>query len=168
MKIIQIADYPNYAACENGDIINIRTGKRLKPIERKGYLDVGLYKNGVERIEKVHRLIAKAFIPNPENLPCINHKDENKCNNSANNLEWCTQKYNNYYGENRPVQNLVKGAIANRKAVKQIDKNGLVINIYVSAREAARKTGLNQSNITKCCNGKCKSVGGYIWAFYVG
>jgi hypothetical protein len=163
MKIIK--DFPNYAACKNGEIINITTGKTLKPVERNGYFEVGLYKNGVEKIKKVHRLIAKAFLTNPHNFPCVNHKDENKHNNCVDNLEWCSYKYNNNYGKNKPVNNLKKGAIVNSKAVKQINKDGKVMRIYISAREAARQTGLNQSNISKCCRGKYKSVGGYIWSY---
>lgn len=165
MKQIMIKEYPNYAACENGDIINITTGKILKPIERRGYYDVGLYKDGKETIKSVHRLIAEAFLPNPQNLPCVNHKDENKHNNCVDNLEWCSYQYNNYYGKNKPVNNLKNGPIANSKSVMQMSKNRTIIKLYSSAREAARQTGLNQSNISKCCNGKYKSTGGFLWCY---
>lgn len=65
---------------------------------RKGYCQVSLWKNSSRKMFLVHRLVAQAFIPNPKNLPQVNHKDENKCNNCVNNLEWCDQAYNNKYG----------------------------------------------------------------------
>lgn len=67
-------------------------------IEPKGYLKVGLRKNNKIQTVRVHRLVANAFLPNPFNLPQVNHKDENKTNNHVENLEWCTNKYNNNYG----------------------------------------------------------------------
>lgn len=66
-------------------------------INSNGYISVGLYNNGFNSFE-VHRLVAQAFIPNPDNLPCVNHKDENPKNNNVKNLEWCTYQYNNTYG----------------------------------------------------------------------
>ena len=64
----------------------------------KGYLLVSLCKNHTQRAFNIHRLVAEAFIPNPNNLPCINHIDENKLNNAVSNLEWCSYQYNNVYG----------------------------------------------------------------------
>ena len=76
-----------------------RNGKILRPqAARGGYLQVGLSKNGIVKHGKVHRLVASAFIPNPNNYPQVNHKDENKTNNAVDNLEWCDNKYNNNYG----------------------------------------------------------------------
>ena len=77
-----------------------RTGQtRLIDIKHnKGYAEVALWKNSSRKMCRVHRLVAEAFIPNPNNLPQINHKDENKLNNRMDNLEWCTQAYNNIYG----------------------------------------------------------------------
>lgn len=73
-------------------------GKYLKSmIDKCGYLHVNLYKDKLKTV-KVHRLVAEAFIPNPDNLPCVNHKDEDKTNNQVDNLEWCTHAYNNSYG----------------------------------------------------------------------
>ena len=74
------------------------SGKILKPGVNMGYLIVNLCKNGVRRNCYIHRLVSQAFLPNPDNLPCVNHRDENKQNNSVENLEWCTQKENVNYG----------------------------------------------------------------------
>ena len=81
--------------------LNYRRTKKEKIItlkKSKGYYQVSLWKNGKRKIFLVHRLVAQTFIPNPDNLPQVNHKDENKLNNCVNNLEWCTQAYNNSYG----------------------------------------------------------------------
>lgn len=74
---------------------------KLKLCNKDGYMAIGLYKNGKRTKYPVHRLVALAFIPNPNNYPIINHKDENKTNNTVWNLEWCTQKYNINYGNCR-------------------------------------------------------------------
>lgn len=66
--------------------------------DKDGYLMIGLRKEGKHKNLRLHRIIAEAFIPNPDNLPCVNHKDENKTNNTVENLEWCTPAYNNCYG----------------------------------------------------------------------
>ena len=77
----------------------LKQGKILKPVcNKNGYLKVNLCKNGKVKIYSLHRLVAKTFIPNPDNLPCVNHKDEDKTNNYPYNLEWCTHEYNNNYG----------------------------------------------------------------------
>ena len=79
-----------------GHLRNSRTRKTR--ITKKGYSQIGLYKNGIETKFLIHKLVAETFIPNPDNLPCINHKDENPLNNCVSNLEWCTYKYNTNYG----------------------------------------------------------------------
>ena len=76
-----------------------RNGRILKPLKhRDGYLKIDLNKQGIRKGVYIHRLVGLAFIPNPDNLPCINHKDEDKTNNTVKNLEWCTREYNNNYG----------------------------------------------------------------------
>lgn len=94
----------DYRVTENGDIISMdyrRTGvpKKLAPQRNiYGYAIIELMKGGKSITYRVHRLVAMAFVPNPNNLPHINHKDENKLNNNPNNLEWCDNSYNNNYG----------------------------------------------------------------------
>ena len=160
-----IKGFSNYAVSADGNVYNVKTNKKLKPIKRNGYLHVGLYVEGKEKIFSIHRLVAMAFIPNPNMLTYVNHKDENKANNAVENLEWCTPRYNNHYGKSKPVNNLKNGAVKQRKKVCMFSKDGRLIAEYCSAREADRQTGINQSNITKCCKGKASVAGGYVWAY---
>ena len=94
----------DYRVTENGDIISMdyrRSGKPKKLAPQRnvhGYAIIKLMKGGKDITYRIHRLVATAFVPNPEKLPCINHKDENKLNNNPNNLEWCDNRYNNNYG----------------------------------------------------------------------
>ena len=94
----QVKSFDRYVKYSNGRI-HLHKGKVLSPIkDRDGYLQVNLCYSGRINSIKVHRLVAQAFIPNPDNLPQVNHRDEDKSNNRVDNLEWCTAKYNNNYG----------------------------------------------------------------------
>ena len=96
-----IKDYENYQISDTGIVINKKTGRELKQQEKKGYMNVSLFKNGKKKNKLVHRLVAEAFIENIKNYPQVNHKDEDTLNNTVENLEWCTQRYNNNYGTYR-------------------------------------------------------------------
>ena len=140
------------------------TGKEriLKPYKNgNGYLQVILRKDGHRKQPLVHRLVAKAFIQNPNNLETVNHKDEVKTNNVASNLEWMTQGDNVNYGtRNKRVGEALS------KQVQMFDKStGELLATFPSTREAARVTGINQSHISSCCNGNRKSAGGYKWRY---
>lgn len=93
-----IKGFDDYKVNNLGQVFSIKRNKTLKPYEKKGYYGVWLYKDNKRYFRLVHRLVASAFIPNPNNLPQINHKDENSKNNNVENLEWCTAKYNSNYG----------------------------------------------------------------------
>ena len=87
-----------YEISNNGVVKSLRTGAVKCSSNNGKYKQVTLTKNGTSKTYKVHRLVAITFIPNPDNLPCVNHKDECPSNNNVNNLEWCTAKYNSNYG----------------------------------------------------------------------
>lgn len=146
----------------------------LKLIEiSNGYLHVNLYKDGKMKIYTVHRLVSHEFIPNPLNLPEVNHiseplydesnKDFAKKDNRVANLEYCDHKYNINYGTHNERQS--KGRINHKGISKKITciENGIV---YPSLSEAERQTGIFKSNISKCCKGKLKSAGKLHWKYY--
>lgn len=140
---------------------NTNECKYLKLRNEKGYLYVELYKNSKKNKKYVHKLVAEAFIPNPNNLPQINHKDENKENNNTNNLEWCTAYYNSNYGN----RNLKVSMNHIRRKVIQYSIDGNKINCFNSIQEASLKTKTCYSSIIRCCKGDYKQAGGYIWEY---
>ena len=142
-----------------------RKGRILKThIDKYGYERVMLYKDGKQKLKQVHRLVAEAFIPNPDNLPCVNHKDENPLNNVVSNLEWCTYKYNINYGTaiERRSEKMTNGKLS--KKVFQYDLEGNFIREWESVHEAGRN-GFNQAHIIDCCKGKYKQHKGFIWTY---
>ena len=129
-----------------------------------GYLKVH-FKNKERNIDKglfIHRLVASAFIPNPNNLPQIIHIDGNKLNNNVDNLEWCTNLYNQQHAWKN---NLHKPTIHKGKKVKQYDLKGNFIKEYPSISNASKETRINISNIYSALNKKRKVAGGYIWIY---
>ena len=138
-----------------------RKEKILKAFNnRKGYLKVMLSKNSKRKKYLIHRLVAQAFIDNPDNLPCINHKDENKENNCVDNLEWCTVRYNINYG----LHNF-KSASNRSIPIIQLTLNNEFIRCYRSSMDAEGRTGFCQGGINSCCRGKCKTCYGYKWLY---
>ena len=135
----------------------------LKPRKTSdGYLQVTLCKDCNSKQPLIHRLVAQAFIPNPNNLPQVNHKNEDKQSNFVCNLEFCDCKYNINYGSHN--ERMKKSQINNPSKSKKV----LCIEtnvIYESTREAERQTGIRHSNISSCCNGKLKTAGGYPWKY---
>lgn len=120
----------------------------------KGYLIVTLCGKGPQKTVNVHRLVAKAFIPNPDNLPCVNHIDEDRTNNNVTNLEWCSYYHNNTYGHR-----LTKSAEKLSHPVRCIETG----EVFPSAYAAQRETGIRQANIWKVCHGERHTAGGYHW-----
>ena len=154
-----------YQINQNGEIrslYNYRKYSILKPKVKKGYYQIGLRKKGIRFWYAVHRLVAETFIPNPDNLPCVNHKDENKLNNHVDNLEWCTHSYNNIYGTR-----IDKVKNKTRKSVLQYNKQGVLLNEFASIADASKQTQISIGNISACCR-KYKNyshAGGYIWKY---
>lgn len=169
---------------KNGEYSRTHKEKILKGSKDKdGYLHICLTKNKKEHSRRIHRLVAQAFLPNPNNLPCVNHKNEIKTDNRVENLEWCTVAYNNRYGTKieRSIETktkngyLGKGGILSQKmqeyhklhpklkAVIQFDKDMNFVKKWNSIKDA--QTILKCSHISECCRGKCKQAGGYIWRY---
>jgi hypothetical protein len=139
--------------------------KELAPkVNKYGYHVVLLYKNGQRKDMSVHRLVAMAFIDNPNNFPQINHKNERKDDNHVENLEWCTQLYNANYGtrNTRAMDNRHTGKF--RKKVIQL-KNGKLVNEYISLAEASRQTGIGYKMISRVACGERARTHGYEWSF---
>ena len=131
------------------------------------YKTVRLWKDGKYHTKYIHRLIAEAFIPNPQNLPFINHKDEDGTNNSIENLEWCTREYNVNYGTARMRQaKKIRGRESEkRKGVYQFDSDGKFVAYYPSITLASEETCCSRSAISEVCRGKRESTKGYLWKF---
>lgn len=134
----------------------------LKPSKHtSGYLHVNLIDKYGKRLSiLLHRLVAINFIPNPNNYPQINHKDENPANNHVDNLEWCTAQYNVNYG--RHTERMV---LSQSRKVVQLGYNGNIVKIWDSISEADR-CGYSQGCISCCCTGKYNQYKGYYWMFY--
>lgn len=176
-KSVQIKDFPNYYITDSGDVYSRdynRTGRTKKLVAckgRHGYLKVMLSKDNNNYNKSIHRLVAEAFIPNPENKPQVNHIDGNIKNNSVYNLEWVTCSENILHSYNvlhkTPNRSMLGkfGKEHNRSKIIQQIKNGKVITEFYGSAEAQRHTGIWKSVICNCCNGKAKTAGGYQWSY---
>jgi hypothetical protein len=154
-----IAGYEGvYKVSNYGNVYSFKSNKNLShSYNTYGYAHVGLVKNGKHKVVMVHRLLAIAFIPNPNNLPVINHKDGNKLNNSIDNLEWCTRAYNNRHARENGLH---RGGGLKKPIVAIIGNE--IVKEYSSGVEAS-KDGYNPSSISSCINGKSKAHKGFIW-----
>lgn len=140
--------------------------KIIKPfISRCGYLIVLFSMNGKRKHFQVHRLVAEAFIPNPNNYPQVNHKDENPENNRVENLEWCDCFYNINYGKRtEKARKKLLNHPQKSKQIYQYTIGGELVAIWPSSKECGRN-GFFQSAVNRCCNGKIKTHKGYRWSF---
>lgn len=149
-----IPEYPNYACSENGDMINIKTGRVLsKSLNQKGYVQHCISINGKKKVVFPHRFVAQLFVNNPENKPYVNHIDGNPQNNNYKNLEWCTNSENIIHSVK--VLNRQLGA-KNRKPVKCLETN----KIYESTVAVEKELGISNSWVSSVCNGRKKSAKG--------
>lgn len=143
----------------------MRKPRILKAQSNGKYNRVVMSFDGKHRQVLIHRLVAETFLPNPDNLPEVNHKDEDKTNNNVSNLEWCTRLYNVNYGtkikRHSEFMTKTKG-----RAVCQYTKAGELVNTFKSVSEASREMGIDVSNIIAVCShGVQKTAGGYVWRY---
>lgn len=171
--LYEISNYGNirskdrYVACCYGSKQFIRGRFLSANPNKKGYLMISLYRNHKSKVKYIHRLVAEAFIPNPNNLPQVNHKDECKTNNIYTNLEWCDATYNLNYGT-------VKQRISERHKDKgtpivQMTKHTEdIIAVHINSQRAMDITGIDASAINKCCMNRPKFItaGGYRWKYF--
>ena len=138
-----------YAVTSCGKVWSYKYKKFLKPKNNgRGYLFVTLCKDGKIKNHKIHRLVAEAYIPNPDNLPQVDHIDNDKTHNYVNNLQWITNRDNNRKSKNKPIL--------------QFDLDGNFICEWPSATDVGKEV---QSTICNCLNGRYKTAYGYIWKY---
>ena len=168
-----IAGYEGkYQVSNLGRVKSLWKNKLMCPRANKlGYYQIYLYSDSKTRkMYSVHRLVATAFIDNSDNLPLVNHKDENPSNNCVENLEWCTNKYNVCYG-NAISKAIETRSLRNRKtapkAILQYTKEGIFIKEFKSLSDAARELKIGFGHLWGCLNKKygCKTAGGFIWKY---
>lgn len=157
-----------YLISDTGKVFSARTNKILKTGYRDGYEHIELNINGKATKHYIHRLVAEAFIPNPHGYELVNHKDEDPGNNRADNLEWCTPKYNVNYGNclekrRRNRKKKKSGDYPGSVKVYQFDLDGNFIAEYGSFAEAARSIDGGVSPIRKVVQGIMKKYKGYYW-----
>lgn len=151
----QISNLGNVRSLPRNGTIN--KSRILKPNNVKNYLQVSLQKHGETKYQKVHRLVADTFIPNPNNYPQVNHIDGNKHNNCVDNLEWVTSSENQLHSYYTLKNNI--------KPVLQYDRNGNFIKEWINPAKAGDTLKIIRQNIYDCCNGKRKTAGNYIWKY---
>ena len=151
--------------------VRLVKGKKLKPfLNKDGYYQIDIYENGKHNLTRINRLVAMTFPDlvdwteeakgKPFEEIDVNHKDQNKLNNYVGNLEWCTKKYNNNYGNRNDNIGKTKSIPVEQHTIDMV-----LIKEYPSAKEAERQTGILRSCICMCCKGKLKTAGGYVWRY---
>lgn len=154
-----VSDEGQIMSCERVVKTEYRTTRRRSKLLKPGlrgkkplmYQHVVLSDGMNTKSHSVHRLVAEAFLPNPENLPEVNHKDGNPLNNSVNNLEWCTREYNIGYSKN--------------KQIAQYSVDGVKIAEFKSVNTAAEKTKVGRRAISNALTGWSRTAGGYMWRY---
>lgn len=149
-----------YKVSNLGNVYSNYVHRNLKQGNYKdGYKFVILNRNGRSKYMSVHRLVATAFIPNPDDLPEVNHKDETPYHNNVENLEWCDYSYNATYNDVHLKRGLQLGM-----PVYAYDRSGNLVYTFPSTREAERKLNMGGSNITMCCKNIGRTCYGFVWS----
>lgn len=159
---VTIAEFPNYQITADGRVRSRKNGKeKAKCINKRGYWAMSMRKNGKMYLRTLHRMLAVAFIPNPENKPDINHIDGNKRNCSLDNLEWVTCKENNIHARNTGLHES-----DGDKPIGQF-KDGVLVRTFKSASDASRILGISRANICNCARGntRLKTYKSYEWKY---
>ena len=194
--LYQVSNLGRVKSLERYDSYNRKVDEKiLKTKENLGYIYVNLHKNGIQKGYKVHRLVAEAFIPNPNNKPCVDHINTIKDDNRADNLRWVTYKENMnnpatkekcseinkgktlseehknklseaLKGENNPMYGKLGAEHNSSKSVVQLTLDGELIKIWGGMREAEREEGFNHSRISECCRQLRDKYKGYKWMYY--
>lgn len=159
-----------YKVSNYGRVFSVKSDLVLKEVRifrNRKYLGVSLY-NGKFHTKPIHRLVAEAFIPNPNEYPQVNHIDENTMNNRVDNLEWCTSKQNNNHGTRNQRISIseINSPKKNRYRISQYTLDGKFVRTYSSATEASRH-GFTKSHILDCARGlsRYSHSQGYVWKF---
>lgn len=169
----------SYQINKNGQIRTLKNSPKrrkfdlLKPqINKKnGYVYQMLYKNGKQKLWRLHRLVAQTFIPNPNNYPQVNHKDGNKQNNCVENLEWCTQEQNMQHafemGLEKPSDKQKRAVAETNKAKRKavVLKHETITQVFESISKASEETGFSMTAISRYCHGVRQSDARYEWRF---
>ena len=149
-----------------GNLYQHQLPNYIKPrYDKDGYMRYDLSLNNKVKRYMAHRLVADVFIPNPNNLPCVNHKDGNKKNNYVDNLEWCSVRHNNIHALKTGLRNMKNNKLS--KPVEQYDLNNNLMMVFKSANDASRILNISQGHISECCRGEIKNYKGYIWKYKV-
>lgn len=145
---------------KDGRIASFKGKLRIPKLGNAPYKCIELRKGKMVKICLIHRLVALAFVPNPDNLIYVNHKDENKLNNNADNLEWCTKSYNCKYGTG------TKRRIEKRiRPILQYTKDFQLVAEYPSIKEASEKNNISSGAIINVCAGRYNTAHNYIWRY---
>ena len=159
-----VKGFTRYEVSDCGAVRNIHT-KEVKAIRytKTGYCITDLKENGKKKTAYVHRLVAEAFVDNPGNLPHVNHIDENKQNNTAVNLEWCSAEYNNRYGTHNARIKATKTDRCGKRVAKVDILTGDVLCVFASITEAAESVGVTKQAIKYALEEEGRTSGGYRW-----
>ena len=175
-KAFQIKDSPEYYVTDSGEMYSRKEYhnpqgriKKITPQNRKGYKFIRLYKNNKASAKCIHRLVAEAFIPNPENKPYVNHKNGIKTDNRVESLEWVSASANTIHahrvlGRKSSLFGRFGKDNPKSKRILQIKDNKIIAEFY-GCYEACRVTGINHGHISACCRGERKTAGGFQWQY---